>query len=165
MTNTLAAEFGVTDGGSVRIVSKSGANAFHGSAYDYLRNSKLDANNFFSNRNNIPLGSFRRNQFGGTLGGPVVIPKLYNGKNRTFFFFSYEGMRSSTAANVIRTVPTDLQKQGDFSQSRNAAGQMIVIYDPLTTRPSGSGYTRTPLAANLVPAARIDPVARKLLPY
>jgi hypothetical protein len=165
MTNTLAAEFGITDGGSVRIVTKSGTNVFHGSAYDYLRNSKLDANNFFSNRNNIPLGSFRRNQFGGTLGGPVVIPKLYNGKNRTFFFLSYEGMRSSTASNVIRTVPTDSQKQGDFSQNRNAAGQMIVIYDPLTTRASGSGYTRTPLAGNIVPAARIDPVARKLLHY
>lgn len=167
MTNTLPAEFGLTDGGAVRIVSKSGTNKAHGSAYDYLRNSKLDANSFFNNRSGIPLGSFRRNQFGGTFGGPVLLPKIYDGKNRTFFFVTYEGNRSSTASLVIRSVPTDLQKQGDFSGNRNSTGQPVIIYDPLTTaaNPAGSGYTRTPFAGNRIPTARIDPVARNIMKY
>jgi hypothetical protein len=167
MTNTLSAEFGVTDGGAVSIVSKSGSNTPHGSAYNYLRNSQLDANNFFNNRSGIPLGSFKRNQFGGTLGGPLVLPKVYDGRNRTFFFVSYEGLRSSTGVNAVRTVPTELEKQGDFSQNRNSAGQPIVIYDPLTTRPNpaGAGYVRTPFSGNLVPSTRMDPVSRNLLRY
>lgn len=167
MTNTLPAEFGTTDGGAIRVVTKSGTNQAHGSAYDYLRNSRLDANSFFNNRNGIPLGSFKRNQFGGTLGGPVVLPKIYDGRNRTFFFVSYEGQRHSTAANVVRTVPTPAQRQGDFSEQRNAAGQLVLIYDPLTTaaNASGTGYTRTPFAGNRIPASRVDPVAAKTIGY
>ena len=79
------------------MLTKSGTNQLHGSAFEFLRNSILDANNFFSNRNNTPLGSFKRHQFGGSVGGPVIIPKLYNGKSKTFWFLTYEGMRRRVA--------------------------------------------------------------------
>ncbi len=85
-TNAFSAEFGRTGGGVINTVIKSGTNKFHGTVYEFLRNSKMDANNFFANRNGVPLGSFKRNQFGETLGGPAL-------PNRLFFFFSYEGLR------------------------------------------------------------------------
>jgi len=166
ITNTLPAEYGNTGGGAVSVVSKSGANTPHGSAFEYLRNSALDANDFFSNRAGIPLASFKRNQFGGSFGGPVVLPKLYNGRNRTFFFVDYEGLRSGTGANLVRTVPNVAQRSGDFSQTRNAAGNPIVIYDPLTTRQLSNGsYVRDPFPGNMIPSGRFDAVAKNLLQY
>ena len=165
ITNTLSAEYGNTGGGTVTVVSKSGTNSLHGSAYNYLRNSALDANTFFNNRSNIGLASFKRNQFGGTIGGPVVLPKLYDGRNRTFFFVAYEGLRSSTGTNLVRTVPTDLQRLGNFTQTRNAAGQVVSIYDPLSTRAAGAGYVRDLFPGNVVPTSRLDPVSQNLLKH
>jgi hypothetical protein len=88
ITNALAAEYGRTGGGVINVATRGGTNNFHGSGYDYLRNSKLDSNTWSNNRNGVRLAAFQRNQFGGTLGGPISIPGLYDGKNRTFFFFS-----------------------------------------------------------------------------
>ncbi len=90
-TNTLSAEYGRTNGGVISVVMKSGTNTLHGSAYEFLRNSAMDANDFFNNRQGIPLGALRRNQFGFTLGGPVMLPKVYKGRDKTFFFMDYEG--------------------------------------------------------------------------
>src|SRR5947207_2351121 len=116
-TNAYSAEYGRSGGGLVTLVTKSGSNDFHGSLYEFLRNSKLDANNFFQNRAGRALGSFKRNQFGGSIGGPISIPKLYSGKNKTFFFFDYEGQRILAASPALHTVPSQLEKAGDFSQT------------------------------------------------
>jgi len=165
-TNALSAEHGRYNGGVISVVTKSGTNAFHGTLYEFHRNSYFDANNFFSNKNKIPLGALRRNQFGATLGGPVRIPKLYNGKDRTFFFFNYEGFRESALNVGTFTVPTEAQRRGDFSQTRNAAGQLVQIFDPATTRanPSG-GFIRDAFANNVIPASRISPAAARMLQY
>ena len=147
-TNNFSAEFGNTSGGVINVVTKSGANQAHGSAYDFLRNDFFDANDFFANRAGIPIAPLRFNQFGATFGGPVTIPKLYKGKDRTFFFFSYEGLRWVRSYTDSGTLPTLLQRQGNFSRTDNQAGQLVTIYDPLTTTPIPNrpgSYTRTPL--------------------
>ncbi|MCI0620992.1 MAG: carboxypeptidase-like regulatory domain-containing protein [Acidobacteria bacterium] len=131
-TSNYSAEFGLTGGGIINLIYKSGTNELHGSLYEFLRNSVFDANNFFNNRNGIPLASFKRNQFGGSIGGPVVLPKKlfgplgYDGHNKTFFFASYEGLRERSGTNLLTTVPTEAMRRGDFSQLRNAAGQQIL---------------------------------------
>src|SRR5581483_4938545 len=122
-TNEYSAEFGRSGSGVVNLIYRSGTNQYHGSAFDFLRNSDLDSNDFFANRNGTPLPNFKRNQFGGSLGGPLNIPKLYHARDKTFFFLAYEGVRQGTGATLTTTVPTLLQRQGDFSQTFNAAGQ------------------------------------------
>ena len=164
-TNSYSAEFGRSGSGIINLIYKSGTNQLHGSAFEFLRNSVLDANSFFSNLRAVPLPSFKRSQFGGSVGGPIVIPKLYDGHNRTFFFFAYEGLRQGSANNLTATVPTQLQKQGNFSQTRNTSGQPVLIYDPQTTVPSGSGYVRSPFAGNIIPANRMNPVGVNAVNY
>lgn len=167
-TNAYSAEYGRSGGGLVTLVTKSGTNELHGSAYEFLRNSAMDANNFFSNRTGASLASFKRNQFGASLGGPVLFPHLYSGKNRTFFFFNYEGQRKRQASLAQHTVPTDLQKQGDFSQTLNASGQVIAIYDPFSTRPDPArpgNFIRDVFAGNRIPQNRLNPVALAMQKY
>ncbi len=166
ITNALSAEYGRTGGGVINVATKSGGNDFHVTAFEFLRNSKLDANGFFRNRNRTPRAALQRNQFGGTAGGPILVPGLYNGKNRSFFFFDYQGTRTRNASDFTGTVPLEEWKRGDFSNLRNAAGQLITIYDPLTTAPDGSGnFIRQAFADNRIPDARIDPVARNLMRF
>lgn len=165
LTNALAAEYGRTGGGAVLIASKQGTNRLRGTAYWFLRNSKLDANDFFRNRAGIPLSAMQRNQFGGSAGGPVIIPKLYDGRNRTFFFVDYQGTRQRTPLDLNTTVPLAEWKRGDFSALRNAQGLPILVYDPLTVRQEGSAYIRTAFPGNRVPEARFDPVARNAIPF
>ena len=146
------AEFGRSLGSVLNVVFKSGTNHWHGSAYEFLRNSKLDANNFFDNRRGQQLLSFKRSQFGGVFNGPII-------KDKTFFMVSFEALRERRADSTTASVPTLLERGGDFSQTRNAAGAMIVIYDPFTTRqnPSGSGFIRDPFAGNRIPQAKVRP--------
>ena len=158
MGSNYAAEFGRSNGGIVNVVYKSGTNDFHGSLFEFLRNSKLDANNFFSNRAGIPLGSFKRNQFGAMANGPIV-------RNRTFFLGSYEGLRARTQSSGLTTVPTALQRTGDFSQTLASNGSLIRIFDPFSTRPQGSGFIRDQFPGNVIPASMIDPVARNVIRY
>ena len=164
-TDSYSAEFGRSGGGIINLIYKSGTNDLHGSLFEFLRNSTLDANNFFNNKNGIALASFKRNQFGASAGGPVEIPRLYNGRNRTFFFADYEGLRQRSLATVSNTVPTMLQRGGDFSQTRNAQGALVVIYDPVTTTPSGGGFTRQAFPGNVIPPNRIDKVAANVIKY
>ena len=164
-TNTYSAEFGRSGSGIINLIYKSGTNQFHGSVFEFLRNSDLDANGFFANRNGVPLANFKRNQFGASLGGPVDIPKLYHGRDKTFFFFAYEGLRQGSANNLNTTVPTAAQRTGDFSKTLNAAGQLVVIYDPTTTVPAGSGFTRSAFPGNSIPANRLDSVAKNIVNY
>jgi hypothetical protein len=164
-TNTLAAEFGRTGGGVVNLVTKSGSNKIRGSAYEFFRNNHLDANNFFSNRSGTPRPLSTTNQFGGTLGGPIVIPKVYDGHDKTFWFFNYEGLREKRGLTQVMTIPTQAQLQGDFSQTFTSAGQLIQIFDPLTTKadPARPGqYLRDPYLGNRIPLSQIDPVAAKV---
>jgi hypothetical protein len=112
-TSSYSAEYGRTPGGQVVLVSRSGTNRFTGSLYNYFRNEKLDANDWFANRNRIARQPLRQNNFGGVLGGPVLIPKLYNGRDKTFFFFSYEGLRLRQPQAALRNflVPSELARQ------------------------------------------------------
>lgn len=111
-TNSMAAEYGGAGSGVVNIVTKSGTNEYHGATFEFLRNSAMDANDFFSNRNGIPLASFKRSQFGGAFGGPVIFPKLYDGRNRTFFFIAVESLYQLGGITYSGSVPTPLQKAG-----------------------------------------------------
>lgn len=166
--NGLAAEYGRFGGGVINVVTKSGTNTVHGSAYEFLRNSKLDANNFYANRAGRPKSAFKRNQYGGTVGGPVWIPGVYKGRDKTFFFAGYEKTIARSQAVFRTTVPTPEWKAGDFSNLRTAAGQPILIYDPLTgqTDPQqASLFVRMPFQGNRVPANRFDPVAVNMLKY
>jgi len=164
-TNTLSAEYGRTNGGVISVVMKSGTNTLHGSAYEFLRNSAMDANDFFNNRQGIPLGALRRNQFGFTLGGPVVLPKIYKGHDKTFFFVDYEGFRETQLAPASFTVPTLLERQGDFSRTVSATGALIRIYDPASVHTVNGALVRDPFPGNVIPTARISAVSRALSQY
>src|SRR5689334_10816017 len=132
-TNGFKAEYGQASGGIMTFASKSGTNTLHGSAYDFVRNEKFDANNFFNNGRGIARPIYKQNDFGASAGGPVWIPKIYNGKNRTFFFWSYEAFRNRDGANGnVSTVPTAEMYDGDFHNWVNASGVMYPIYDPTT---------------------------------
>jgi len=153
------AEFGRSLGSVLNVVFKSGANSFHGTAYEFLRNSALDSNNWFDNRRGQGLLSFKRSQFGGVATGPIK-------RDRTFFMVSVEALRERRAASTFASVPTALERTGDFSQTRTTAGQAITIFDPFSTRvnPAG-GFIRDAFSGNRVPAARIDPVAANVLKF
>jgi hypothetical protein len=159
-TNDYSAEYGRSGGGLVTLVTKSGTNSLHGSLFQFLRNSKFDSNDFFANRAGKPPSSFKRNQFGA--GGPIFVPTEYDGRNRTFFFFDYEGQRLRTALFQQYTVPSVLERQGDFSQTMAANGQVKSIYDPFTTRPDPArpgNFLRDPFPGNRIPQDRLDAVA------
>ncbi len=163
-TNGFKAEYGQAGGGVMTFSSKSGTNELHGVAYDFLRNEKLDARGFFAAKRAV----YKQNDFGVTLGGPVRIPKIYNGRNRTFFFLAYEGFRNRVGANdLILSVPTPEMYQGDLSRWVNAGGQLLTIYDPATTRPNpgGSGSIRTPFAGNTIPTSRFSAFSKQVAPY
>jgi hypothetical protein len=164
-TNSLSAEYGRFNGGVVSVVMKSGTNQLHGSAYEFLRNSAMDANDFFNNRQGIPLGALRRNQFGFTLGGPVVLPKLYNGHDKTFFFVDYEGFREVQLAPSSFTVPTARERQGDFSQTFSSGAKLIQIFDPATLHSQNGKLVRDVFPGNVIPAGRISAVSKALTQY
>jgi len=161
-TNSYTAEYGRSGGGILTIATKSGTNELHGSLFEFLRNSRMDANQWFNNANGRRLGSFKRNEFGASAGGPIWIPKLYDGRNKTFLFNAYEGRRQRSANLGQFSLPTDEQMAGDFSQTLNAQGQLRVIYDPFTTRPDpnrAGEFLRTAFAGNRIPVSRMDPAA------
>ena len=167
-TNNYSAEFGRSAGTIVSATTKSGTNQFHGSAWEFLRNEKLDANNFFSNAAPQPNGQkaqrqpFKQNQFGVTFGGPVWVPKLYDGHNKTFFFADYEGLRRRTSvSSSLRDVPPLAFRNGDFSAFNRK------IYDPRTRRLENGRVVATPFANNIIPTNLLNPAAvatLKLLP-
>ncbi|MBI3681210.1 MAG: TonB-dependent receptor [Acidobacteria bacterium] len=158
-TSNYSAEYGRSGGGIINIVTKSGTNQLRGTVYEFLRNKVLDSGNFFNNRAGIPRQPFVYNQYGFTSGGPVYLPKLYDGRNRTFFFLSYEGVKVRRARFFNGTVPTEAMRRGDFNELRTAAGQPILIYNPFSTRQQGSGYVRDLFPTNRIPASLHDPVA------
>ena len=151
-SNSPPAEFGRFNGGVVNLTTKSGGNQLTGSVFEFFRHESLNARNLFSGDTKP---RFRRNQFGGVLGGPLR-------RDQTFFFVDYQGQRQTIGRTVISTVPTALQRQGIFTEA--ISGRVPVIYDPATTVPSGSGTaSRTAFANNTIPLDRMDPVALQLL--
>ena len=140
-TSTYSAEFGHSLGGVVNLQIKSGANALHGSGFEFLRNSAFDANNFFNNRAGRAKPDFSQHQFGGTIGGPVV-------KDKTFYFFDYQGYRVSQGQTYLSTVPSEKMRNGDFSEINR------VIYDPTTGKPFQNNY---------ISPQRFDPAAKNIL--
>jgi hypothetical protein len=144
--------------GVINFTLRSGTNQFHGGLFEFLRNDKLDARPFF----NATRPRVRFNEFGGSLGGPVWIPKVYDGRDKTFFNFNYGGLRNQPATNgTLISVPTAAFKRGDFSDFRDSAGNLIPIFDPATTGPDGS---RSPFPGNIIPTNRFSSVARNVLP-
>ncbi len=167
-SSNLSAEFGRFTGGVINVSTRAGTNELHGSLYEFLRNSAMDSNEFFNKRSGKGTPLFRMNQYGFAVGGPVYVPKVYNGKNRTFFFTDFQGTRWRQGQVFLGTVPTALQRAGDFSQTLNAKGQQIAIFDPISTAadPSNPGhFARAAFPGNVIPASRIDPVAAKMASF
>ena len=153
-TNSPPAEFGRFNGGVVNLTTRSGSNEFHGTAFEFFRDEKLNARNFFA-PSPAAKPVFQRNQFGGVFGGPVL-------RDRTFFFVDYQGQRQEIGRTVTSTVPTLLQRQGVFTES--IGGTVPAIFDPATTVSNGSdGFVRTLFADGRIPVSRMDPVALALL--
>ena len=148
LTSNVGAQFDRGMGAIVVTSTRSGSNEFHGSVYEFLRNSYVDAKNYFV-RPNTPIPAYKLNDFGGRLGGPIL-------RNKTFFFINYEGYFERAASTLISTVPTLAERQGNFQGVTN-------IYDPTTTTASGSTYTRTQFPNNIIPSSRFDPIAAQLV--
>ncbi len=188
-TNTYDAQFGRTGGGTINVNIKSGGSGYHGSVYEFARRYRLNANSFSNNARGLltsgpfagqeasprftrdqltgeNLGGSKIDQYGFVIGGPLRIPRFgeggdyfYNGDDRTFFLFNAERYKELTPGQGFSTVPTLLERQGNFSQSG------FIIYDPLTTRPnpSGQGFIRDPFPGNIIPANRISPVGQNII--
>jgi len=160
--STYDAEASRTGGGTLNSLLRSGTNELHGSAVGHIRQTDWLANNFFSNRAGLPVADQPFRDWGGSLGGPVAIPKLYDGRNRTFFFAATEAYREQDGGNAALSVPTALERLGDFSRSLSSTGARQVVYDPLSTTAGGA---RTPFAGNLIPQNELDPIGLKLASY
>jgi hypothetical protein len=157
-TNSLGPEFGRFSGGVINLVSKSGSNGFHGSAYEFLRNKVLNANSFFNNKAGVPTSAFTQNQYGANLGGPIK-------KDKTFFFVGWEGFRQRYGVPFTESVPTLQQRVGDFSNTRTPNGALIPIYDPTTTQTINGVTTRSPYPNNIIPTSKLSPTALALANY
>ncbi len=179
MSNTYDSQYGRSAGGIVNVTLKSGTNDLHGTGYEFMRRYWLDANNFQNNRAGLTryaidpqtgenLGGHYLDQYGPQLSGPVLLPRLYNGKDRTFFMFSFEGYREGTPNPTISSVPSKAERAGDFSTSG------IAVWDPLTSRENPNfdasraesvnnpRYIRDQFPGNRLPASRINPIGSKL---
>ncbi|MDQ6663818.1 MAG: TonB-dependent receptor [Acidobacteriota bacterium] len=190
-TTNYSAEFARAAGAVVNAVVKSGTNSVHGDLWEFIRNDALDGTDFFLNAAGKNKGEFRRNQFGFTLGGPIVIPHLYNGKNKTFIFGAYEGTRIRQSVPFTDSVPTANERNSGFTNFNDLIAAQTgsqtdllgrsfplgTIFDPATTRvaaagtvdpatgvaATANGFVRDPFPGNIIPASRVDPVAVKLL--
>jgi carboxypeptidase family protein len=160
-TNGFKPEFGQAGGGSITFASKSGTNNLSGSGYGFFRHDSLDKKGYFEQTKGI----YKQSDVGGSLGGPLTIPNLYSGRNRTFFFVSYEGFYNKQGSNAaFRSVPTPEMWDGDFSNWVNASGQRITIYDPATTRVGPTGaLIRDPFPNNRIPADRFSTTAKQYI--
>ncbi|MBI4876443.1 MAG: TonB-dependent receptor [Acidobacteria bacterium] len=175
MTSTYDAQYGHTGGGVISLTVKPGTKNFHGVVYEYLRRTALEANQYANNANGKPRANHFVDQYGFEIDGPVTIPKLYRGKDRTFFMFSMERYREAQPQPSQGMVPTAEERKGDFTKTFNSAGRMYTVHDPLTIRPNPSfnpaaavtlnnlQYLRTPFAGNLVPQNRTEPIALRVL--
>lgn len=157
-TSAYDASIGHTMGSVLNVSTASGTNEMHGEAHWWLRHSALDAPNFFNNKSGTPKPVYQDNRYGLSGGGPIVIPKLYNGRNRTFWFYAFEGNQFGVPVTFSRTVPTAAQRNGDFSALLPLTNANYQVYDPLTTVAiAGGRFQRQPFAGNVIPRNRLDP--------
>lgn len=160
------AQYGRTGGGVITFTTKGGTNNLHGVAWEFVANRIFNANSFALNAARQPRPQSNTNVFGFEFDGPVYLPKVYDGRNKLFFMFSYEGWRGRGTDTPRYTIPSNAQRAGDFSSLLASSGQMITIYDPMTTAPDGKGgYVRTPFSENRLPASRINPISAKVISY
>lgn len=163
--NTYDAEMGRTGGGTFNTFMRSGTNDVHGSAFGYIRETPWLANNFFSNRAGTPIIDQPFRNYGGSIGGPIRIPKIYDGRNKTFFWITGEAYRQTESAGTRLAVPTARERVGDFSQSLSrvtGSTALQLMYDPLSLDATGN---RTPFAGNVIPGNRVSPIGRSLASY
>ena len=146
------ASFGHTSGGTINQILKTGTNSLHGSAYEFNEPNTLSANNFFNNKAGLGNPVTHYNQYGLTAGGPIVVPKLYDGRNKLFWFFAWEGLKDSQPNTTFLSVPTDAERQGNF------AG-LAQLYNPYSGVLSGTTVTRQPYAGNQIPLTQLNPIA------
>jgi Carboxypeptidase regulatory-like domain/TonB-dependent Receptor Plug Domain len=165
VTNSYDAQYGRTAGGVINVSLKSGTNTLHGSVYEFARRKEIDSNEYFFKVNNREKPDHKLDQYGFVLDGPVRIPGLYDGRNKTFFMFNYEGYKEATPNPATYTVPDEAQLRGDFSNLRDAQGRLITIYDPATGRLENGQWVRDPFPGNVIPSSRIDPMARRFGQY
>jgi len=150
-TNSYDAQYGRSGGGTVNAVLKNGSNRIHATAYEFMRRNWLDTNSFQNIARGAPKDGHHLDQYGLQLDGPVVIPKLYNGRNKTFFLFNYEGYREGSPQPLVLSVPEPEMKNGDFLKMTDARGRRITIYDPNSGALVNNVWTRTPFPSNVIP--------------
>ena len=177
-TSNFAAEYGQVAGGIFNLTAKSGTNTLRGSLFEYYVNEKFGSGIPFTNDGTGKLVKppNRRNNFGGSIGGPATIPGLYDGRNRTFFFYTLEQFRQiETRSGLLQTMPTDRMRNGDFGEAltgrrlgTDPLGRPIMenaIYDPRTTQVVNGQIVRDPFPGNVIPRELLDPVALKIQDY
>jgi len=165
VTNSYDAQYGRTSGGVVNVSLKSGTNTFHGTAYEFARRKDLDSTEYYFKVNNVAKPEHKLDQYGFQVDGPVSLPGLYDGRNKTFFMFNFEGYKEATPNPATFTVPDAAQLSGDFSNLRDAQGRQITIYDPATGRLVNGQWVRDPFPNNRIPANRMSPLAQQFLQY
>ncbi|HEY3837859.1 MAG TPA: carboxypeptidase-like regulatory domain-containing protein, partial [Bryobacteraceae bacterium] len=156
LVSNYTAEYGGRTAGQLTVTTKAGTPQFHGSAYDYYRHESLNANEWFNNATNVVRPRYRYQNFGGTVGGPLIIPgtRFNKSRQKLFFFFSYDKLFNNTTSFATYTMPTLLERQGDFSKTVTTTGALIPIYDP---------STQTVFPGNIVPASRVSPIGQAML--
>lgn len=165
LTNGYSAEYGRLSGGAVVVVTRSGTNSLKGRVYEYFASNKINATDWNTNRLGGSKTPYHSHYFGGNVGGPVVIPGLYNGRDKTFFMLDYETSRSTSAGSLtLGSTPSLLEREGNFSQSLQS-GKAVQIYDPSSGRLQGTTVVRDLFPGNIIPASRISPLAKIYLQY
>ncbi len=163
-TTTYDAALGHTPGAVINTMTTSGTNTFHGEGHWFVANSAFDSAAFFANRSGTKKTVYQDNRYGASVGGPVVLPG-YNGKNKTFFFYAWEGDKWGTPTTVIATVPTPAEKLGDLSQLLKLGAQ-YQLFDPFSTTPTGTGhFSRQPIPGNVIASSRLNPVSLAIAQY
>ncbi len=164
-TNTYDAQYGKSAGGVINVALKSGTNLLHGSLYEFMRRNVLDANSFQNNSRGAPKDGHYLDQYGVLFDGPLRIPKIYNGRNKTFFLFNYEGYREATPQPLVLSVPESEMRSGNFAKLVDGSNRLVTVYDPSSTRLLNGKYIRDPFPNNTLPAARINPIARRIVDF
>jgi len=165
-TAAFKAEDSRASGGNIAITTKSGTNDLHGTVFDFYQSQHLNANSWQNNKFGRAKSVFHRNDYGATVGGPIYLPKIYNGRNKSYFFFSYEGYRFPSTSGVSElTIPLAAMRQGDFSQWVQPNGTLIPIFDPATTRVENGVVIRDAFPGNRIPMNRISPLSAAINQY
>lgn len=164
-TNNYDSQYGRFGGGVTSVILRTGTNDFHGQLYEFLKNDNLNSNGYSANAANVKRPEFKNNTFGFTVDGPILIPKLFNGRNKLFWMLSLESLNERNPQIQLWTVPTAEERMGDFSRLVDNARRQILVYDPLTTGQGSGANIRLPFAGNRVPANRINAVAAKTISF